>query len=333
MHANASDRRQDRGHRRRYGVCPRPVPVGASRARGTPSAIVVKSAAELLARVRADLEQIDLDRPRSPAAARARRRSGPRRSAELDDGSPAAADFQRHHRQRRRSARAGRARRRRLRQRIQRGAAHPAVARAAPVPGQLQSPQQSARVVLGIPIQHRFGNTHRRGADAQSQPRRHRDPDHQSARSGVEDQGALPHARLKRDIDAEGRVAWSDRRVGMGIQFETVDPAEPDASSTTSSTPTSSPTGRRKHEDDLWRPGRCWLALVFANGFFVAAEFAIVTVRKTRVDQLIARRPPWRARRPARRHRARELHRRHPARHHHGQPRPRLDRRAGAGLR
>src|SRR5512135_3369679 len=30
------------------------------------------------------------------------------------------------------------------------------------------------------------------------------------------------------------------------------------------------------------------LALVCANGFFVAAEFALVTVRKTRVDQLIA---------------------------------------------
>lgn len=30
------------------------------------------------------------------------------------------------------------------------------------------------------------------------------------------------------------------------------------------------------------------LALVFANGFFVATEFAIVTVRKTRIDQLIA---------------------------------------------
>jgi CBS domain containing-hemolysin-like protein len=30
------------------------------------------------------------------------------------------------------------------------------------------------------------------------------------------------------------------------------------------------------------------LALVFANGFFVSAEFAIVTVRKTRIDQLIA---------------------------------------------
>ena len=30
------------------------------------------------------------------------------------------------------------------------------------------------------------------------------------------------------------------------------------------------------------------LALVFANGFFVSAEFSIVTVRKTRIDQLIA---------------------------------------------
>jgi uncharacterized protein (TIGR02266 family) len=29
----------------------------------------------------------------------------------------------------------------------------------------------------------------------------------------------------KREIDAEGRVAWSDRRIGMGIQFEQVDPA------------------------------------------------------------------------------------------------------------
>src|ERR1700730_13090239 len=39
--------------------------------------------------------------------------------------------------------------------------------------------------------------------------------------------------------------------------------------------------------DVLWRLGGL-LALVCANGFFVAAEFAIVTVRKTRVDQLIA---------------------------------------------
>ena len=39
--------------------------------------------------------------------------------------------------------------------------------------------------------------------------------------------------------------------------------------------------------DIAWRLAGV-LALVFANGFFVAAEFAIVTVRKTRVDQLVA---------------------------------------------
>lgn len=37
----------------------------------------------------------------------------------------------------------------------------------------------------------------------------------------------------------------------------------------------------------LWRLAAV-LALVFANGFFVAAEFSIVSVRKTRIDQLVA---------------------------------------------
>ena len=37
----------------------------------------------------------------------------------------------------------------------------------------------------------------------------------------------------------------------------------------------------------LWRLAGI-VALVFANGFFVAAEFSIVTVRKTRIDQLVA---------------------------------------------
>jgi CBS domain containing-hemolysin-like protein len=37
----------------------------------------------------------------------------------------------------------------------------------------------------------------------------------------------------------------------------------------------------------LWRLGGV-LALVITNGFFVAGEFSIVTVRKTRIDQLIA---------------------------------------------
>jgi CBS domain containing-hemolysin-like protein len=39
--------------------------------------------------------------------------------------------------------------------------------------------------------------------------------------------------------------------------------------------------------DTVWRLVAI-MALVFANGFFVAAEFSIVTVRKTRIDQLIA---------------------------------------------
>jgi CBS domain containing-hemolysin-like protein len=39
--------------------------------------------------------------------------------------------------------------------------------------------------------------------------------------------------------------------------------------------------------DVLWRLAAV-VALVVANGFFVAAEFSIVTVRKTRIDQLIA---------------------------------------------
>src|SRR6185295_5702692 len=65
-------------------------------------------------------------------------------------------------------------------------------------------------------------------------------------------------------------------------------------SSTTSSTRTSSPIGKR----DLTLSSVAWrllglLALVCANGFFVAAEFSIVTVRKTRVDQLIAEGHGW----------------------------------------
>jgi hypothetical protein len=33
----------------------------------------------------------------------------------------------------------------------------------------------------------------------------------------------------KREIEAESRVAWSDRRSGMGMQFEKVDPIDQQA--------------------------------------------------------------------------------------------------------
>ena len=83
----------------------------------------------------------------------------------------------------------------------------------------------SPRVVLGIPITYRFGNTI---AAALTLNLSH---------GGIAirttsplDVGAKIKVRFrmpgsKRDIDAEGRISWSDRRVGMGIQFETVDPS------------------------------------------------------------------------------------------------------------
>ena len=82
----------------------------------------------------------------------------------------------------------------------------------------------SPRVVLGIPIQYRFGNTIAaaltlnlsRGGIAI------RTTSPLEGGSKIRVRFRMPGS--KRDIDAEGRVAWSDRRVGMGIQFERVDP-------------------------------------------------------------------------------------------------------------
>jgi uncharacterized protein (TIGR02266 family) len=76
-----------------------------------------------------------------------------------------------------------------------------------------------------IPIQYRFGNTIAaaltlnlsRGGIAI----RTTSPLESGARIKV--RFRMPGS--KQDVDAEGRVAWSDRRVGMGIQFEKVDAA------------------------------------------------------------------------------------------------------------
>lgn len=83
----------------------------------------------------------------------------------------------------------------------------------------------SPRVVLGIPIQYRFGNTI---AAALTLNLSHggiaiRTTSPLDTGSKIKVRFRMPGS--KRDIDAEGRVAWSDRRVGMGVQFETVDPA------------------------------------------------------------------------------------------------------------
>jgi uncharacterized protein (TIGR02266 family) len=83
----------------------------------------------------------------------------------------------------------------------------------------------SPRVVLGIPIQYRFGNTI---AAALTLNLSHggiaiRTTSPLDGGSKIKVRFRMPGS--KRDIDAEGHVAWSDRRVGMGIQFETVEPA------------------------------------------------------------------------------------------------------------
>ena len=81
----------------------------------------------------------------------------------------------------------------------------------------------SPRVVLGIPIAYRYGNTIAAALTLNL------------SRGGIAirttsplENGAKVRIRFrlpgsKKDIDAEGRVAWSDRRHGMGLQFETVD--------------------------------------------------------------------------------------------------------------
>ena len=83
----------------------------------------------------------------------------------------------------------------------------------------------SPRVVLGIPIQYRFGNTI---AAALTLNLSHggiaiRTTSPLDARAKIKVRFRMPGS--KRDIDAEGHIAWSDRRVGMGVQFEAVDPA------------------------------------------------------------------------------------------------------------
>jgi uncharacterized protein (TIGR02266 family) len=85
--------------------------------------------------------------------------------------------------------------------------------------------RSSPRVVLGIPIQYRFGNTI---AAALTLNLSHggiaiRTTSPLDAGSKVKVRFRMPGSRS--EVDAEGRVAWSDRRVGMGIQFEIVGPA------------------------------------------------------------------------------------------------------------
>src|SRR6266700_485279 len=85
--------------------------------------------------------------------------------------------------------------------------------------------RSSPRVVLGIPIQYRFGNTIAAALTLNLSHGgiaiRTTSPLENAAKIKV--RFRMPGS--KRDIDAEGHIAWADRRVGMGVQFEKVDPA------------------------------------------------------------------------------------------------------------
>src|SRR5687767_4385429 len=85
--------------------------------------------------------------------------------------------------------------------------------------------RSSPRVVLGIPVSYRFGNTI---ATSLTLNISHggvavRTTSLQEVGSVVRTRFRLPGG--KKEIDAEARVAWTDRRVGMGLQFTKMDPA------------------------------------------------------------------------------------------------------------
>lgn len=84
----------------------------------------------------------------------------------------------------------------------------------------------SPRVVLGIPVNYRFGNTIAAALTLNLSKGglaiRTMSPLPEGSKVRV--RFRLPGSR--RDIEAESRIAWSDRRIGMGVQFEKVDPMD-----------------------------------------------------------------------------------------------------------
>jgi uncharacterized protein (TIGR02266 family) len=81
----------------------------------------------------------------------------------------------------------------------------------------------SPRVVLGIPIAYRFGNTIAAALTLNLSRGGMAIRTTSPLENGVKVRVRFRLPGSKRDVDAEGRVAWSDRRHGMGLQFERVE--------------------------------------------------------------------------------------------------------------
>jgi uncharacterized protein (TIGR02266 family) len=87
----------------------------------------------------------------------------------------------------------------------------------------------SPRVVLGIPVAYRYGTTIAAALTLNLSKGGFgiRTMSPLSPGSKVRARFRLPGS--KTDIEVESRVAWSDRRVGMGLQFEKVESADQSA--------------------------------------------------------------------------------------------------------
>ena len=87
----------------------------------------------------------------------------------------------------------------------------------------------SPRVVLGIPVAYRFGNTIAAALtlNISKGGLAIRTMSPLQGGSKVRARFRLPGS--KKDIEGESRVAWSDHRAGMGLQFEKVDPVDQSA--------------------------------------------------------------------------------------------------------
>jgi uncharacterized protein (TIGR02266 family) len=86
--------------------------------------------------------------------------------------------------------------------------------------------RSSPRVVLGIPVNYRFGNTIAAALTLNISKGGLAIRTMSPLAGGSKARARFRLPGSKRDIEAESRVAWSDRRLGMGLQFEKVEPAD-----------------------------------------------------------------------------------------------------------
>ena len=89
--------------------------------------------------------------------------------------------------------------------------------------------RDSPRVVLGIPIAYRFGNTIAAALTLNVSKGGLAIRTMSPLESGSKVRARFRLPGSKREIEGESRVAWTDRRVGMGLQFEKVSPADQSA--------------------------------------------------------------------------------------------------------